>query len=169
MAIKFFNIKTGETRVAETEPHITAMWASSDRSPNITQGQDFGWRLAPEVIVEVKRIASDQHQLMIIASRIGKPLEDVTEPDILSYVSTRVSAKDAPVATDEDYSDVYDNEIRRLKDEGEKVSTDEPAGPVVQQESLAELEKRVELEERLAAARAVPEVPATTKTTTKVK
>ena len=47
MAIRFLNIRSGEEAVAEDEPQIAALWASSDRSPNITQGQDFGWRIAP--------------------------------------------------------------------------------------------------------------------------
>jgi hypothetical protein len=153
MAIKFFNINSGETQVAETEPHITAMWACSDRSPNITQGQDFGWR------------------------RMGKPLEDVTEPDVLSYISFRVSAENAPVATNEDYSDIYDNEIRRKLEEAEKeeAAAITPAPPA--QESIEDLEKRVALEERLASARAVSAQPvpaqagnkATTTKTTVVK
>lgn len=158
MAVKFFNIKSGETRVAETEPHITAMWACSDRSPNITQGQDFGWRLAPEIVVEIKKLKQDPNQLVIIANRIGKPLEDVTEPDILSYVSARVTAENAPVASNEDYSDIYDNEIRRkLKEsEADKAFSDAENGvsPNAEpKESLADLEKRVALEERLATAR----------------
>lgn len=123
MAVKFFNIKSGETQVAEIEPHITAMWASSDRSPNITQGQDFGWRLAPEIVVELKRIKQDQNQLMIIAQRFNKPLEDIGEPDILAYISARVAPENAPVATQEDYADIYDDEIRRLSREDETPET----------------------------------------------
>lgn len=114
MAIKFFNIRSGETQVAETEPHITAMWASSDHSPNITQGQDFGWRLAPEVVVEMKRIKQDVNLLQVIATRIQKALEDVTEPDILGYISARTTPENAPVAVSDDYQDVYDQEVRRL-------------------------------------------------------
>jgi hypothetical protein len=177
MAIKFFNINSGETQVAETEPHITAMWACSDRSPNITQGQDFGWRLAPEVVVEIKKLRSDPNQLVQIANRMGKPLEDVTEPDVLSYISFRVSAENAPVATNEDYSDIYDNEIRRKLEEAEKeeAAAITPAPPA--QESIEDLEKRVALEERLASARAVSAQPvpaqagnkATTTKTTVVK
>lgn len=174
MAIKFFNIRSGETRVAETEPHITAMWASSDRSPNITQGQDFGWRLAPEVLVEAKRIAQDMNQLQIVATRLGKPLEEVRENDILTYISARTTPENAPVATSEDYQDAYDQEVRRRTEEAKAFSPEEngePAftEPVEPQESLEDLQKRVELEERLAAAReknAVPVTPETATTTT---
>jgi hypothetical protein len=114
MAIKFFNIRSREVRVAETEPQIAAFWASSDHSPNVTQGQDFGWRLAPEVVVEMKRIKQDYQLLMQIAQRISKNVDEVTEPDILQYVSAQSPADDAPVANEGDYQDEYDDEVRRL-------------------------------------------------------
>lgn len=158
MAIKFFNIRSGETRLAESEPHITAMWASSDRSPNITQGQDFGWRLAPEVLVEAKRIAQDMNQLQIVATRFGKPLEEIRENDILAYISARTTPENAPVASTDDYQDAYDQEVRRRTVEekaftaAENGEPEPPAAP--QQESLEDLQKRIELEERLAVARA---------------
>lgn len=120
MAIKFLNIKSGEVRVAETEPHIAAMWASSDHSPNITQGQDFGWRLAPEVVVEMKRIKQDFNTLMQIAQRIGKNVDEVGEPDILLYISSKYDATDTPVAQQGDYESDYDDEIRRLSQVAEK-------------------------------------------------
>lgn len=173
MAIKFFNIRSGETRTAETEPHITAMWASSDRSPNITQGQDFGWRLAPEVLVEAKRIAQDMNLLQIVATRMGKPLEEVRENDILAYISAKTTPENAPVASNEDYSDAYDNEVRRRTEEAKAFSAEEnggqealPLADVPQQESLEDLEKRVELEERLAAAREKNATPTTEETAT---
>lgn len=115
MAIKFLNIRSKEVRVAETEPHIAALWASSDHSPNITQGQDFGWRLAPEVVIEMRNIKQDGVLLGQIGARLNKPLEDITEPDILSYISSKVDSTNAPVAQEADYSDDYNEEIRRLE------------------------------------------------------
>lgn len=112
--IKFFNIRNGETVTAETEPQITAMWASSDHSPNVAQGQDFGWRLAPEVVIEMRRIVEDPTILRQIAATINKPLEDIGEPDVLSYISAQTGPQNVPVATQEDYQDAYDTEIRRL-------------------------------------------------------
>lgn len=120
MAIKFFNIRSREVRVADTEPLITAMWASSDHSPNITQGQDFGWRLAPEVVVEMKKIKQDVLILERIAARYNRPLEDVGEPEILQFISDNTQADSAPVAQEADYSDEYDAEIRRLEREDAK-------------------------------------------------
>ena len=120
MAIKFFNIRTGEVRTAESEPHISAMWGSSDRSPNATVGQDFGWRLAPEVVVEMKRIRSDDSTLLEIATRTRRPLEDIGEKEILTYISSKTRAEDAPVAGDKDYTDEYNAEIRRLESKANK-------------------------------------------------
>lgn len=120
MAIKFLNIRSGEVRVAETEPHIAAMWASSDHSPNITQGQDFGWRMAPEVVVEMKRIKQDYPTLLQIAQRINKNVDELQESDILMYISAQSTPESAPVAQVADYQDDYDLEVRRLSEEQTK-------------------------------------------------
>lgn len=117
MAIKFFNIKTKEVRVAETEPLISALWASSDHSPNAHQGQDFGWRLAPEVVVEMRRIVNDPMALQNISVRYGRPLDDIGEKEILQFISDKTDQANAPVAQDADYSDEYNENIRRLEEE----------------------------------------------------
>lgn len=176
--IKFFNIRSGETRDAETEPQISAMWASSDRSPNVAQGQDFGWRLAPEVVVEMKMIKQDVIQLTQIATRIGKPTDDINEPDILDYISAKYTAENAPVADTEDYADAYDMEVRKRMKEAEQAPVN-PAPTTTQTttESLADMEKRAELAERIAKANVQanqaptlepPKKPETTTTTTKI-
>lgn len=171
MAIRFFNIRSGEEAVAETEPHISAMWASSDHSPNISQGQDFGWRMAPAVLVEMKEIKQNPLKLQELASKFGKPLEDINEPDILTYISSKTAAVDAPIADGDDYQDMYDQEVRRLTQE--QLDAKKAELPKVEatetKESLADLERRVELEERLAAARKVTETPETTTTTTEAE
>lgn len=166
MAIRFFNIRSGEEAVAESEPHISAMWASSDHSPNITQGQDFGWRMAPEVVVEMKEIKQDPVVLQQIATRINKSIEDVNEPDILTYISAKYDAANAPVAGEDDYTDMYDQEVRRATQArlDEKKALLPAVHTTETTESLDDLQRRVELEERLAAAKAASE--ATTTTTT---
>jgi hypothetical protein len=170
MAIKWFNIRSREVAVAETEPQITAMWASSDHSPNITQGQDFGWRLAPEVVVEMKRIKQDEERLMFIAKKYNRPLEDVGEPEILQYISDKTAAANAPIAQEGDYTDEYAAEIRRLdmaqEPTAEQLLNAPQTATTTTTESLADLERRVALEERLAAARAVPATSTETTTTT---
>lgn len=168
MAIRFFNIRSGEEQVAENEPHISAMWASSDHSPNITQGQDFGWRMAPEVVVKMKEIKQDPVLLQQIATRINKSIEDVNEPDILTYISAQYDAANAPIAGEDDYTDMYDQEVRRLTQEqleAKKAATPQVATTETT-ESLDDLQRRVELEERLAAAKAASAVEETTTTTT---
>lgn len=171
MSIKFFNIRSKEVRVAEIEPHITAMWASSDRSPNITQGQDFGWRMAPEVVVEMKHIKQDPQLLTTIAHMYNRPLEDVGEPEILKYISDKTRSEDAPVAEDGDYTDEYEQEIRRLEGKDDV--------PVLAEQTDSELE--AELARRREAKAVIEgkgpetvtttvEVPkSTTTTTTKSK
>lgn len=117
MPIKWFNIRSKEVRVAETEPQISAMWASSDHSPNITQGQDFGWRLAPEVVVQMKRIKQDYQKILEIAHRYNMLAEDIDEKAILQYISENTALEDAPTAGEQDYADEYEQEIRRLERE----------------------------------------------------
>lgn len=139
MAIKFLNIRSKEVRVAETEPQLAALWSSSDRSPNITQGQDFGWRLAPEVVVEMKQIKNSPAELQQIAVRYGLPMDAVDEKAILQYISDKTAAENAPVAVEGDYSDEYDQEIRRL--EGTEIEA--PTAAVLSTEELeAELAAR---------------------------
>jgi hypothetical protein len=88
MAIKFFNVNSGEERVATTEPMITAFWASSDRSPNVREGQDFGWRLDPEVAAQLDEIRRDVIVLEKIATKHRVSIEDVSEGHIIKYISS---------------------------------------------------------------------------------
>lgn len=128
MAVKFFNIRSGETQTCETEPMIAAFWASSDHSPNIAQGQDFGWRLAPEVVVELNRIASDPDELQKVANRFRITPEDVTEYQIITFISRKTVEADAPVAKEGDYTDTYAKNIRKAEEKAqakvEKPDTD---------------------------------------------
>jgi hypothetical protein len=158
MAIKFVNIRSKEVRVAETEPMISAMWASSDRSPNVSQGQDFGWRLAPEVVVEMERITQDITTMERISARYSKPLEDIKEPDILQWISEKTAPANAPQGNAEDSTDEYHAEIRRLREEGGLIET---STTTTTTKSVAELE--AELAQRKAAEQ--PEVTTTTSTT----
>lgn len=105
MAIKFLNIRSKEVRVAETEPLIAALYNSSDKGPNANNGQDFGWRLAPEVVVEIRRIKSDPNRIQEIANRFRKPYDEVGETDILKFISDLTSVESAPVAKNGDYDD----------------------------------------------------------------
>lgn len=123
MALKFFNIRSREVRVAETQEMIAAMWASSDRGPNASQGQDFGWRLAPEVVVELRRITRNPKIIQEIAARYSRPFEDIGEKEILKYISDKTKVDDAPVAQEGDYEDEWRAEIARLESGGGKTTT----------------------------------------------
>lgn len=164
MALKWFNIHSGETRVADTEPKIAALWSSSDRSPNVSQGQDFGWRLAPEVVVEMKRIKQDIQTLQTIATRYNILLQDVGEKEVLQYISDNTAPEDAPVADQGDYEDQYDSEVRRLMaakaQEAKEATQPAPVTTTTTTKSLETL--RAEL-----AAREAAEATTTTTTTTK--
>lgn len=116
MAIKFKNIRSGEVRVAETEPMIAAMFNSSDMGPNVMQGQDFGWRLAPEVVVQMNRIKSNQQTMMLIGQMYNLMLQDIDDKAILQYISDQTAVEDAPVAQKGDYEDTYRKEIRELEE-----------------------------------------------------
>lgn len=157
MAIKFFNIRSKEIRVAETEPLIAALWGSSDRGPNVTQGQDFGWRLAPEVVVELKRIKGDQRSLEEIAIRYRVMMQDVDEKLILQFISDKTDETNAPVAADGDYSDFYNDEIRRLEHpEPEATTTTTTVEPTTTTTTTEEVK----------TATTTTEPPETTSTTT---
>lgn len=167
--IKFWNIRSKEVRVAMSEPHITAMWASSDHSPNITQGQDFGWRLAPEIVVEMKQIKQDITILTQIAARLNKPLDEIGEPDILLYVSARYDAENAPVAGEGDYTDEYDAAVRNAEREAGLIPGAAPAHELTIDELEAQLAAKKA--ERDAAHTTTIEttrlgIPETTTTTT---
>jgi len=124
MALKYFNIRSKEVRIADTEPMIAAMYNSSDKGPNALVGQDFGWRLAPEVVVEMKRIVNNPERIQEIANRYRKPFDEVSETDVLRYISDQTAVENAPVAIEGDYEDEYRAEIRKLEGKDESVKED---------------------------------------------
>jgi len=140
MAIKFYNIKSKEIRVAETEPLIAALYNSSDKGPNANNMQDFGWRLAPEVVIQMKRIKNDPEKILEIASRFRKSFDEVGDTDVLQYISLTTRTADAPVAQEADYEDEYRAEIAKL----EKKSLKEKPAPVTEDD---EEEDDIEIEE----------------------
>lgn len=125
MSLKFYNIKSKEIRVADSEPMISAMWASGDRGPNAQNGQDFGWRLAPEVVVELKRIKKNTAILESIAIKFKKSVDELKETDILKYISDKTRVDDAPSGQEGDYEDEYMAEIRALENSSDTYSLPE--------------------------------------------
>lgn len=116
MPIKFFNVRSGETKVCDTEPLISAYFNSSDLSPNAHAGQDFGWRLAPEIVVRIKQIRSNPNQIEKIAVRYSLPLDEVKDTDILRFISAEEFAKERAKNEGKDHTDEYEAEIRSLED-----------------------------------------------------
>lgn len=165
MPLNWVNIRTGTKTTTgddkESEPKIAALWASSDHSPNITQGQDLGWRMAPEVVVEMKKIKQDMQMLEKIAARFGKLVEDIGESDVLTYISRRTTLEAAPVVETNDYEDDYDAQIRALELAEKDPGFDVPPATTTTTTTKSLDQLRAELAEREAA-----EAPTTTTTTT---
>ncbi len=108
--------------MADSEPKIAALLNSSDRSPNVNQGQDFGWRVAPEVVVEMRRILLDKRMVRDIAVELDKAVGEITEVDILYWISSQTDVDDAPVAQEGYYEDSYRTEIKRREKSAAKNS-----------------------------------------------
>jgi hypothetical protein len=65
----------------------------------------------------------------------------VTEPDILLHISAQTSVDNAPVAGQDDYESVYDDEVRRLT-RGEDDTPGPNAATLSDDELEAELARR---------------------------
>lgn len=122
MAILFHNVKTGERRRCETEPMIAAHLNSSDRSPNAHTGQDMGWRLAPATVIELEKTMQNPEKLRGIAADFGIPADNVTESDVLNWLSRQNDRAEAQGETtsDIDFQREYEDDIRRLRDQQDK-------------------------------------------------
>lgn len=124
--LKFYNIKNGEERVCETEPMIAAFWASSDRGPNARNGQDFGWRLAPETVVEVRRIQESPEEMRNIAINYGIIPENISESDVLKFISDKNNKEQTGMdQTKEDFEAKYKAEIAALEAKAKQSETTE--------------------------------------------
>lgn len=122
MAIKFTRYgKNGkETRIVDTEPMLSAFYNSSDLGPNARVGQDMGWRLAPEDVVRVKKIKQDEALMTRIAANFQIPRENLTDTDVLFYISEEDRRANKQADEDEDHTDQYQKDIA----EAEKADKD---------------------------------------------
>lgn len=113
--IKFFNVRSGETVEATTEPMIAAYFNSSDQNPNGLV-QDFGWRLAPETLKRVRAIQEDEDLVEKIADRYQIPIENVTITDFLRHISNEDDKKARQEASTDgnDYEREYEKQVRDL-------------------------------------------------------
>ena len=135
--ITFENIKTGEKVVFTGEQeagsrnaHMAAYLNTSDLSPNAgMRGQDFGWRLAPEVIAEMDAVRQDYDTLERISKRLGVGIDDIRDFHILSHVADRSFAEDAKrarvdVPTSTELEDDYRARVKVAKEGAPKTPED---------------------------------------------
>lgn len=128
MAIKFFNIHSGEEREVDTEPMIAAFYNSTNLHINAMVGQDFGWRIAPETIERIEAIKSDEAVLLRIASKFNLLLDGISDTDILHWISIEdAKAKESnSEAGQNNYAREYEDRIRAIRDKKDGRSTDKP-------------------------------------------
>jgi len=69
--IAFYNLKTGETLYAKTDPQIQAFINSSDMGINSSRGQDFKWRVAPEWVKKIKEFRKDEFKMERLSDKSG--------------------------------------------------------------------------------------------------
>lgn len=116
VGIAFFNINTGETRVAETVEHMAAFYNSSDLGPNAKNKQDFGWRLAPEIVLELEEVKSNPDLMIRIASVNQIPPEDLADFNILKFIADRKFKEVAKAeAKTEDHTSEYEKRLAELR------------------------------------------------------
>ena len=127
--IDFMNIKTGE-RVSLTNPHhIGAYINSSDLGVNSNKGQDFGWRLAPDIVVRVDDMANDPELLDKLSTRLGISMDELTIIHLIQHISylddQAERMKEVRKEREPEFKNAYEQEIAALR-KGE--DWDEPAG-----------------------------------------
>lgn len=116
MAVEFFNVRTGERKVVDTEPLIAAFFNSGDQHVNATLGQDFGWRLAPSTLKRIKDIQSNPTLMAQIAAQFQLPFDGVGKTDILTWISLEDARAEAAKREEQagDYEEQYQQELREL-------------------------------------------------------
>lgn len=162
--ITFENIRTGEkvTFTGEQEvnarnAHMAAYLNASDLSPNAgVRGQDFGWRLAPEVVAEMQSVREDYDTLERLSKRLGIGMDDLKDFHILSYVAERSFAQDAKLArvNEPTATDLEDDYRARVKAATSGVTLTNQGEDTVNSEEAAKLGQDLEKQHSKAAAAA---------------
>lgn len=127
--IEFFNIRTGERRKVTSEPMLAAFYNSSDQGANSHEGQDFGWRVAPETIARMNEIKKNQATLDHIKSQF-QLADEPKDTDILRWISIEEARKqnEQGKQAEGDFERQYQDDLRALKDSGAP-APDIDAGP----------------------------------------
>jgi hypothetical protein len=146
IGIEFFNVNSGEKRIADTEALITAFYNSSNLHVNAMVGQDLGWRLAASTVKRMRDLREDETTMQRIVTRFRLTEEsDVTDPHLLTYMfheDLKRAAKAEEVQQSQ-YQRQYEDELRALDEE---ILSDTPAP-----EELAKVTKKV-VQPKLSAA-----------------
>lgn len=126
MKIEFVNIKSGERVSFEgiadrnlRSAQIDAYVNSSNMGINANKGQDFAWRLDPEVAAEFDEIKTDYSRLKAISDATGVLPENITDGQILGYMVQQQlkedTAKRAKVESVSTYEDAYREKVSNAK------------------------------------------------------
>lgn len=78
--IGFYSVKTGETRYAVLDAQIQGYINSSDLGINASRGQDFGWRLSPEWVKQVRAFRANENKMATLSAKLR--LEDDQLPSL---------------------------------------------------------------------------------------
>lgn len=127
MAVTFVNVKSREKLTLSSTAQIAAFFNSSNLNINANKGQDFGWRLSPELVIEIKRIRKDFKTLKSIAEEQGTHPSELTDVNIVWYLSSQDDLEKQLAAQNggNDFSDEYEAEIKALENGG-AVKEDSP-------------------------------------------
>lgn len=131
--IKFFNINTNETVTLELQPQIAAFINSSNLGINATRGMDKGWRIAPELAVDVEEFRQDMDKMRKLSDRISVPIEGITIPDILFFISEEQAAaerRNAQLTETGKYEDSYERMIKEARESRARANA--PTPPVAE-------------------------------------
>lgn len=88
---EFFNVKTGETRILKAQGSyakhmINGFILASNLSRNSSRGQDFGWRLAKDTLLTVKKAQQNPAIMREIATAKGVNPRGVRLPDLIEFL-----------------------------------------------------------------------------------
>ena len=119
MAISFFNIRTKEQVTLERPHQIGAYINSSDLGVNSNKGQDFGWRLAPEIVVKLDEMRMNPELLDNMSKRLGVPIDELTTIHLVQQISYEEDLerrrKEMRVNREPEFKQEYEQQIDKLR------------------------------------------------------
>jgi len=109
--VGFFNIKTGKTHYAKTEPQIQGYINSSDMGINASRDQDFGWRLEPAWVKKVKAFRRDETKMEVLTARHGGQKVTTTQILYAIYGEQLRAAQERAEENEAPFEEQYQAEI----------------------------------------------------------